>query len=256
MNHIFGLCDSHSFETIDITGGAPELNPKILFLLQGVVSKAPKVILRSNLTLIAEPRYRDILDFCKANRVTIIGSLPSSNARQTDGLRGEGIYDKIIGSLSVLNELGYGLQDSDLELDLVSNPAGAYIPANPKEIESRIKRELKKKHGISVHGVFTFANAPIGRFKHWLVQSKNYDLYMEKLRCQFNPMTLEGVMCRNILSVSWNGYLYDCDFNLALQIPLSGSVQHISEIKDLPANGTKIPVADHCFACTAGSGFT
>jgi radical SAM/Cys-rich protein len=155
-----------------------------------------------------------------------------------------------------LNEAGYGREGTGLELDLVSNPAGAFLPPGQAQAEERIRRELARKWGVSFNHLYTFANMPVGRFRAWLKISGNLDGYLEKLAGAFNPCTVEGLMCRTLVSVDWEGYLHDCDFNLARGLALGGKRRHVSELDGPPAPGTAIPTGDHCYACTAGAGFT
>ncbi|MBW1865069.1 MAG: DUF3641 domain-containing protein, partial [Deltaproteobacteria bacterium] len=188
--------------------------------------------------------------------VVVVASLPSLNASQTESQRGKGIFDISIEALLKLNRLGYGLEDSGLELNLVSNPSGAFMPAAQDQTEKRFRRILEKNWGIHFNNLFSFANVPLGRFREWLVQSGNFVLYMEQLASNFNPCAVSEVMCRTMVSVSWDGYLYDCDFNLARGIYMGGEKTHISEMEGCPEAGGVIATADHCYACTAGSGFT
>jgi radical SAM/Cys-rich protein len=155
-----------------------------------------------------------------------------------------------------LNELGYGIEGSGLELDLVANPTGAFLPAGQAQTERRFHQDLQRRYGITFNNLFTFANVPLGRFRTWLEQSGNLDEYLLKLSESFNPCTLPGLMCRSLISVDWNGFLYDCDFNLSLGLHHGQQQCHISFLTQLPSPGTLIPVGDHCFSCTAGSGFT
>ena len=155
-----------------------------------------------------------------------------------------------------LNGLGYGVAGSSLELDLVSNPTGAFLPAPQGEAEKRFRLDLERRYAISFNHLYTFANAPLGRFRAWLERSGNLDAYLSRLEGSFNPCTLPGLMCRSLISVNWDGFIYDCDFNLAAGLHHGEQRIHISQLSELPAAGTPIPVGDHCFACTAGSGFT
>jgi radical SAM/Cys-rich protein len=158
--------------------------------------------------------------------------------------------------LSKLNGLGYGKDGTGLELNLVSNPTGAFLPVSQSQAEKRFKADLQRKWGLLFNNLFTFANVPLGRFRTWLADSGNLDSYMQKLSKSFNPCTVEGLMCRTFVSVNWQGYLYDCDFNLARGAYLGGRRRHVSEMDGLPEPGTLIPTGNHCYACTAGSGFT
>ncbi len=246
----------HFFKGIDITGGAPELNPVLPHLIQSLSPLTTELILRSNLTLMAESDYDYILDLCIGRRVAIVCSFPSLNKDQFESQRGKDVFAKAIAALRKLNAKGYGLPDSGLRLDLVSNPAGAFLAAPQDQAERKFRLELKKNFGITFTNLYSFGNVPLGRFKKWLVQTGNYEGYMRKLSTSFNPCTLSSLMCRSLVSLSWDGYLYDCDFNQAANIPLGGVRTHISEIETVPAEGSSIGVGDHCYACAAGAGFT
>lgn len=244
------------FELIDLTGGAPELLPDLPWLLQQLAPLSPKLMLRSNLTAIAPPKRRALLDVCVAQRVAIVASFPSLNAAQAEAQRGRGVFEGSLAGLRRLNALGYGLPGSGLELNLVASPAGAFLPAGQAQTEKRFQRELAQRYGIRFNRLFIFANVPLGRFRRWLQQSGNLDAYLESLQQAFNPCTVAGLMCRHQVSVAWDGTLYDCDFNLAAGIPLGGSRKHVAQMQERPKAGEPIATGDHCFACTAGSGFT
>jgi radical SAM/Cys-rich protein len=196
------------------------------------------------------------MELCTSASVVIVASFPSVNAGQTDSQRGKGIWESSISTLKRLNELGYGKEGTGLELNLVSNPAGAFLPVAQAQAEKRFKQELGLKHGIIFNNLFTFANVPAGRFRTWLKSSGNYSGYIEKLASRFNPGTVDCLMCRTLVSVDWNGYLYDCDFNLAAGLYLGGRKRHVSEMEGPPEQEKPIVTGDHCYACTAGSGFT
>lgn len=242
--------------TVDITGGAPELNPDLPYLIERLAPLAPTLLLRSNLTAIAQGEFEELLDLCVRKKVTIVASLPAVNASQTEALRGKGVFDTSLAVLRDLNRRGYGRPGSHLELHLVSNPSGAFLPPDQAQTEIRFKRDLARRAGVEFNNLFVFANMPLGRFRTWLVDSGNYESYMGKLVQGFNPCTVENLMCRDLVSVNWDGMLFDCDFNLALGLGLGGRSTHISEALDNLAQDAPIAVGDHCFACTAGSGFT
>jgi len=241
---------------IDITGGAPELVPDLPFLIEQLAPLTPRLMLRTNLTALGRPDKIHLLDLFKRHKVVLIASFPATNAGQLEAQRGSGVMVPALGMLKRLNEAGYGIAGNDLELDLVANPSGAFLPSGQEQAEKKFKRDLARKWGVEFHQLYIFANMPLGRFLHWLQRSDNLQAYMEKLAAGFNPCTVEGLMCRSLLSVNWDGYLYDCDFNLAAGIPLAGQATHISELNDYPERGTSIAVGEHCYACTAGSGFT
>jgi radical SAM/Cys-rich protein len=188
--------------------------------------------------------------------VAVVASFPSLQEGQTDAQRGSGVFRTSLTALRQLNELGYGREGSGLELDLVSNPSGAFPPPPQAEAERRFRRELRNRWGLEFNHLLVFANVPLGRFRDWLDHSGNLQRYQEKLASGFNPAALNEVMCRTLISVSWNGYLYDCDFNLALNLPYSGRETHVTEMAGPPPAGTPIRVGNHCYACTAGSGFS
>ena len=243
------------FEAIDITGGAPELNPLLTDLVEQIAPLTPRIMLRSNLSALNQ-NMNPLMGVLKSHRVVIVASFPSLNLSQMDAQRGEGIFDESIAILKTLNAEGYGCDGSGLELDLVSNPTGAFLPPNQEQIEKRYHQILEAKWGLTFNRLFNFANVPLGRFKQWLVQTGNFENYIQKLVASFNPCAIEGLMCRKQVSVAWDGYLYDCDFNLARGLYMGGKKIHVSEMPGPPKPGTPIITADHCYTCASGSGFT
>jgi len=243
------------FEAIDITGGAPELNPLLTDLVEKIAPLTPRIMLRSNLSALNQ-NMNPLVGVLKSHRVVIVASFPSLNLSQMDAQRGEGIFEESIAVLKALNDEGYGCDGSGLELDLVSNPTGAFLPPNQEQIEKRYHQILAAKWGLTFNRLFNFANVPLGRFKQWLVQTGNFENYIRKLVASFNPCAIEGLMCRKQVSVAWDGYLYDCDFNLARGLYMGGKKIHVSEMPGPPEPGTPIITADHCYTCAAGSGFT
>lgn len=256
MDSIIDFQKRCRLKVVDITGGAPELNPNLLYLVETLSDLADTVMLRSNLSALYDRDDSRLLNTLKQKQVTIVSSFPALNSSQTDSQRGKGIFDKSIRMLKRLNEQGYGQPGSGLELNLVANPAGAFLPSSQQATEKRFRRVLKDKWNIVFNNAYTFANMPLGRFRDWLVKSGNYDQYMTQLFKNFNACTLEGLMCRNLISVSWDGYLYDCDFNLAANLPKNNEKIHISQVESCTFEQDEIAVDDHCYACTAGSGFT
>jgi len=244
------------FDVIDITGGAPELNPHVEELVKQMAALVPRVMFRSNLSALNSGKRESLMQVLKDHQVVVVASLPSLNVSQTESQRGKGIFDISIEALQKLNGLGYGKEGSGLELNLVSNPSGAFMPAAQDQTEKRFRRILEKKWGIHFNNLFSFANVPLGRYREWLMRSGNLALYMEKLASSFNACSVSNVMCRTMVSVSWDGYLYDCDFNLARGITMGGQKIHVSEMTGPPEPGSPVATADHCYACTAGSGFT
>jgi radical SAM/Cys-rich protein len=245
-----------AFPAVDLTGGAPELHPCLSAIIENLAPLTRRIMLRCNLTILAEEKRDDLLEVCRTHRVVLVASLPSLNASQTEAQRGQGVFLKSLATLKRLNEMGYGRQGSDMELNLVSNPVGAFLPVSQAQAEKRFRQELREKWAIEFHQLFTFANVPLGRFRRWLEATGNLEPYLRKLAAGFNPCTLEGVMCRTLVSVGWDGSLYDCDFNLAKGIYLGGRKRHVSEMTGPPQPGEPIATSDHCYACTAGSGFT
>lgn len=256
MSAVTAFAERFRFQAIDITGGAPETIPDIAFLIEGLAPLSPRLMLRSNLTALAEPVCDGLLGLCIAKRVALIASFPSTNPSQADAQRGAGVAEAAIAMLRRLNDLGYGREGAGLELNLVSNPVGAFLPPDQAQAEAKFRRDLMRKWGITFNSLYTFGNVPLGRFRTWLVASGNYERYLRTLADGFNPCTMEGLMCRTQLSVSWDGCVYDCDFNLAAKRYLGGRKIHVSEFRRLPSPGTPIAVCDHCYACTAGPGFT
>jgi len=244
------------FEVIDITGGAPELNPYIRDLVKGASRLAPRVMFRSNLSALNDGRRDDLMHMLAENKVVVVASFPSLNVSQTDAQRGEGIFEISVAGLKKLNGLGYGMPGTGLELNLVSNPPGAFLPPAQDQTEKRFHKQMAGKWGVHFNKLFNFANVPLGRFREWLIESGNFAGYIQKLAAAFNPCAVPGVMCRSMMSVSWDGYLFDCDFNLARRLHMGGKKRHVTQMAGAPEAGNPIATADHCYTCTAGSGFT
>lgn len=255
LEEVVAYAQRSHFEIVDITGGAPELNPHLTKLIEKISALAPRIMLRSNLSALKENMSR-LIDSLKSHRVVIVASFPSLNVSQTNSQRGQGIFEESIEVLKALNAVGYGRNGSGLELNLVSNPTGAFLPPSQEQTEKRYHQILQKKWGVTFNSLFNFANVPLGRFRRWLIQTGNFENYMQKLVSNFNPCAIEGLMCRTLVSVSWEGYLYDCDFNLARGLYMCGKKIHVSEMPGPPEPGTPTVTADHCYTCAAGSGFT
>ncbi|MBW1996796.1 MAG: arsenosugar biosynthesis radical SAM protein ArsS [Deltaproteobacteria bacterium] len=253
---VVAYAERSGFEVVDITGGAPELNPNIHELIEGLSPLTPRLMFRSNLLARNNENREGLLHLLRDRGVVIVASFPSLNESQTDSQRGEGVFSRSVRALQRLNKMGYGNKETGLELDLVSNPTGAFLPESQKETERRFRQVLEKRWGIVFNNLYSFANVPLGRFRKWLSDSGNLDAYIEKLSSGFNPCAIEGLMCKTLVSVSWDGYLYDCDFNLARGLYLGNTRIHVSEMPGPPEPGSPIAVADHCYTCTAGAGFT
>jgi radical SAM/Cys-rich protein len=241
--------------TVDITGGAPELNPNFRWLVEQSRALGRHVMDRCNLTVLLLSSQADLADFLARHDVEIIASLPYYRAAQTDAQRGEGVFEKSISAMQKLNALGYGRAGSTLRLNLVYNPVGAFLPPKQEAIENQFRRELERKHGVTFNRLYTMTNMPISRFLEFLLGSGNYESYMERLVNAFNPGAAAGVMCRNTLSIGWDGTLYDCDFNQMLDTPVDhGAPRHIRDFDAARLHSRRIVTANHCYGCTAGAG--
>ena len=242
--------------TLDLTGGAPEMNPHFRWFVEEASKLGIKdFIVRSNLTIIrANKKYYDLPDFFKKYHIHVVSSMPHWTRGKTDRQRGKGVFDKSIKALQELNSVGYGKPGSPLKLDLVYNPSGAFLPGNQQSMEKEFKNALMEDFGIQFHQLFAITNLPIARFLDYLIASDNYEEYMYSLVEAFNASTLENVMCTNTLSVSWDGYLYDCDFNQMLKLKVASKLKHISEYNEEVVQNRNIIVSQHCYGCTAGAG--
>jgi len=245
-----------SINTLDLTGGAPEMHPEFRWLVENASKeKIHDLIVRSNLTIImANKRFYDLPDFFASNNVHVISSLPFYKKEKTDRQRGEGVFSKSIDALKMLNKVGYGKEGSSLKLDLVYNPSGAFLPASQEILENDYKEVLFSEFGIEFNNLFTITNLPISRFLEYLIASENYEHYMSTLVNSFNPSTLSNLMCTNTLSVSWDGNLFDCDFNQMLDLGVESKVKNIKDFDLKLLQNRKISVSQHCYGCTAGSG--
>jgi radical SAM/Cys-rich protein len=242
--------------TLDLTGGAPEMNPNFRWFVEEAAKVGIKdFIVRSNLTIIrANKKYHDLPEFFKKHNVHVVSSMPHWTRGKTDKQRGDGVFDKSIQALKDLNAVGYGMLGSNLKLDLVYNPSGAFLPGDQMALESDFKKTLKEDFGIDFHNLFAITNLPISRFLDYLIASENYEDYMYALVDAYNPAAVENVMCTNTLSVSWDGWLYDCDFNQMLNLKVASKVKHISEYNEELLQNRNIVINQHCYGCTAGAG--
>ena len=256
MQQILDVIKTTGAHTLDLTGGAPEMNPNFRWF----VEEASKIgvqdfIVRSNLTIIrANKKYYDLPDFFKKHNIHVVSSMPHWTRGKTDKQRGEGVFDMSIKALQELNAVGYGMPNSNLKLDLVYNPSGAFLPGDQMAMEKDFKKALLEDFEIQFHNLFAITNLPISRFLDYLIASENYEDYMFNLVEAYNPMAVENVMCTNTLSVSWDGYLFDCDFNQMLELPVNSKAKHISEYKTELLEGRNIVISQHCYGCTAGAG--
>jgi len=243
--------------TVDLTGGAPEMNPEFRWFVEELSKLNKKTIVRCNLTIIvANKKFNDLPAFFKKNNVEVVSSLPYFTASKTDSQRGDGVFEKSIAALKLLNEVGYGVHGTGLILNLVYNPAGAFLPTDQNALEKEFKTKLKSSHKIEFNNLFAITNLPISRFLEYLVRSGNYYSYMEKLVNAYNPIAAENVMCRNTISIGWDGFIYDCDFNqmLDMKIDVDSCKQHISNFSIVETSKRNIRINQHCFGCSAGAG--
>ena len=251
------LDESREIETLDITGGAPELNANFRMLVIHGRTRGLRVVDRCNLTVLFEPAMEGLATFLAENGVALVCSLPCYSVENVDRQRGQGVFHKSIDALRLLNSLGYGIAGSRLALDLVYNPVGPSLPGPQHELEARYREELRRGFGIEFHRLYTITNMPIKRFAEQLRRWAAYERYMGLLVNHFNAQTLDGLMCRSLISVGWDGQLYDCDFNQMLELPLAGatgptSIEEIETFDGLA--GSPIATGAHCFGCTAGAG--
>jgi len=256
MQQCLDIIKKTEAHTLDLTGGAPEMNPDFRWF----VEEASKIgikdfIVRSNLTIIrANKKYYDLPEFFKKHNVHVVSSMPHWTKGKTDKQRGEGVFDKSIKALQELNAIGYGMPYSNLKLDLVYNPTGAFLPGDQTSMEKEFKKVLKKDFDIQFHNLFAITNLPISRFLDYLIASENYEDYMYSLVEAYNPEAVKNVMCRNTISVSWDGWLYDCDFNQMLGLKVASKIKHIKDYNEELLQNRKIIISQHCYGCTAGAG--
>jgi radical SAM/Cys-rich protein len=244
-----------TIKSVDITGGAPEMNPEFKNLVKELRKRNLNVIDRCNLTIFFEAGYEDIPQFLKDNKVHVVASLPCYTKENVDKQRGRGVFDKSIEALKMLNDLGYGVVGTDLVLDLVYNPGGAFLPGNQKKLEEDYKRELKQLFNISFNNLYTITNMPIKRFLSDLERSKKLDNYMQLLEDNFNAQAASAVMCKSLVSIGYDGKIYDCDFNQMLEMPIAATTKHVNDLKSFnELLNMNIVLGDHCYGCTAGAG--
>ncbi len=262
VDTILAFIDAQNIQTLDLTGGAPEMNPEFCYLVTEARKRNVTVIDRCNLTILLEPGYEHMAEFLADNKVEVVASMPCYNEENVDKQRGKGVYDGSIEALQRLNSKGYGKADSELLLNLVYNPGGPFLPPPQQQLELDYKRELFDRFGIEFNQLFTITNMPISRFGSVLLSKGEFNNYMDLLKSSYSEENLQSVMCRSLISIDWQGYVYDCDFNQMLEMPLVSSIPnkiasdrvHISELLDKNLNGEPIVVANHCYGCTAGQG--
>jgi radical SAM/Cys-rich protein len=242
-------------QTVDLTGGAPEMHPDFRWFVEEIRKLGRHVIVRSNLTIIlANKQYHDLPDFFKLHHIEVISSLPYYTQSRTDRQRGDGVFEQSITALQMLNAVGYGKADTGLLLNLVYNPAGAFLPPSQAALEVEYKKVLHDKYNIEFNHLFTITNLPISRYLDYLITSGNYEDYMAELVNAYNPAAAANVMCRNTISIGWDGALYDCDFNQMLELKVDSGSNHVSKFNIDELNKRNIVVGQHCYGCTAGAG--
>lgn len=257
LDQVIQFLESSSVRVLDLTGGAPELNPYFKELVQVCRGMGIHVIDRSNLTILEEKREEGLSEFLAEQGVEIIGSLPCYLRENVDAQRGRGVFEKSIRSLKKLNFLGYGKEGSGLVLNLVSNPLGAYLPPSQETLEGQYRRELAQRYGIIFNHLYTITNMPINRFRDALILCGEYEAYLDLLVRSYREANLPLLMCRRLISVDWQGFVYDCDFNQALGLPLQlggKPTVHLKELKEEDLPGNPVPLFGHCYGCTAGCG--
>lgn len=248
--------DKSDIQTVDLTGGAPEMNPEFRWFVEELSARGKHIIVRCNLTIIlANPKYNDLPDFYKKHKVEVVSSLPHFSAKRTDAQRGSGVFEQSIKALQMLNEIGYGKDNDELKLNLVYNPSGAFLPGDQASLQTEFKRKLKDNFEVDFNELYAITNLPISRFLEYLVNTERYEEYMQELIDAFNPAAAAGVMCRNTISIGWDGYLFDCDFNQMLDLKFADGVpQHLRDFDVEGLTNREIIINQHCYGCTAGSG--
>ena len=256
MEQILQVLRNSKINTVDLTGGAPEMHPQFRWFVEEIrKTEVEEIIVRSNLTIIlANKKYNDLPEFFAEYKIHVISSLPFYKRNKTDRQRGDGVFDSSINALQMLNAVGFGLPNNELQLDLVYNPSGAFLPGDQKALELDFKKALDEDFNIKFNLLFTITNLPISRFLDYLIASENYEEYMHALVDAFNPSAVGNVMCTNTISVSWEGFLFDCDFNQMLDLKVDSTIAHISEFNSTALDDRNIRLSQHCYGCTAGAG--
>jgi radical SAM/Cys-rich protein len=257
VSEVIACVKTAGIRTLDITGGAPELNPHFRALVLAARNLGADVIDRCNLTVLEQPGQEDTAEFLAAHHVEVVASLPCYLEENVDAQRGKGVFDASIRSLKQLNALGYGRAGSGLALNLVYNPQGPSLPPPQDKLEADYHRHLEERYGVAFNHLYVLTNMPIQRFGSTLISKGQFEDYMALLKNSYEPRNLESVMCRNLISVDWRGYVYDCDFNQMLGLPLAWKSRPRTHLRDLvfaDLAGNPIVVKDHCYGCTAGQG--
>jgi radical SAM/Cys-rich protein len=256
MNQVRAFIKQVGAKTVDLTGGAPELNPHFRDFVRHLRDDDISIIDRCNLTILSEPDQSDLAQFLADQKITVIASLPCYTEDNVDAQRGDGVFQRSIQGLQMLNELGYGQDESGLALNLVYNPTGPFLPPPQNTLQTEYKEHLWKNYGVIFNSLLTITNMPIKRFGSTLVSRKQFDTYMSLLKKNFDEKNLSSVMCKTLVSVDWEGYLFDCDFNQMLELNIENGNRkiHVSDPGSVALSGREISVKDHCFGCVAGQG--
>jgi radical SAM/Cys-rich protein len=255
LNSCLEIAKHKEISTIDITGGSPEMNPHLEWFLCEAGKLGKRLIVRSNLVILLEDAYAGFIDVYAKNRVEVVTSLPDCHDYRADRQRGSGVFFRIIQAMRMLNQKDYGIEESELVLDIVHNPVGAYMPGAQKALEDEYKKRLFNEHGVVFNRLFCITNMPVGRYLEYLLKSGNFDDYMADLCGAYNPLAAENVMCRSSISVGWDGVLYDCDFNQMLGLRINhGAPDTIMDFNIEELRSREIVIGNHCYGCTAGTG--
>lgn len=256
IENVIRFLHDSKIKKLDLTGGAPELNPHFRHLVSSAYSMGVQIIDRCNLTVLHEPGQEDTADFLAQHKVEVVASLPCYLEENVDGQRGDGVFQTSVAAIKLLNTTGYGIEGSGLELNLMYNPIGPHLPPAQCQLEQDYKRELQQRYDIVFNNLYTLTNMPIKRFGSTLISKGEFDSYMNLLKGAYQTSNLQTVMCRSLISVNWQGYIYDCDFNQMLELPLmqSGKKMHLTDITNNNLKQRNIMIADHCYGCTAGQG--
>lgn len=255
LEHCLSAIKESGIKTVDLTGGAPEMNSNFKWFINELAKLNIQIIVRSNLTILTYKKHADLIPFFAENKIVIISSLPCYTKENVDKQRGNGVFSRSIKALLALNKIGYGMANSGLELNLVYNPGGASLPPNQLKLESDYKKQLKSDFNIQFNNLYTITNLPISRFLDYLIKSNKFEDYMNLLIDSYNPNITQNVMCRSMISVGWDGLIYDCDFNQMLGLSVHKTASNHIKYFDLKTlNSREIIVGDHCYGCTAGEG--
>jgi radical SAM/Cys-rich protein len=255
LNSCLEIAKHKEISTIDITGGSPEMNPHLEWFLCEAGKLGKRLIVRSNLVILLEDAYAGFIDMYAKNSVEVVTSLPDYHDDRTDRQRGSGVFFRIIQAMRMLNQKDYGIEESELVLDIVHNPVGAYMPGSQKALEAEYKKRLFNEHGVVFNRLFCITNMPVGRYLEYLLKSANFEDYMADLCGAYNPLAAENVMCRSSISVGWDGVLYDCDFNQMLGLRINhGMPDTIMDFNIEKLKSREIVIGNHCYGCTAGTG--